>query len=94
MSFYNVNKKNEATKRCLLIYITKPFIEENYSAEHQNLWQATEIVRILGTQGFTVDVADFNYKKSPRYQYDLVLGLIPRGIDIYSSHISSSFLFL
>ena len=69
-------------KRCLLIYITFPFKQRDLSDRHQNIWQATELARIIGEFGYQVDVADYQNKYTrPIGKYDMVIGLIPRGID-------------
>lgn len=84
---YNVNKKQH-NKRCLFIYITFPFTQKNIPLYHQNVWQAREWVKIFDEFGYTVDVADYQRDDiEPKYDYDLVIGLIPRGIDIYSKHM-------
>ena len=86
---YNANKSKAKQKRCLFLYITNPFRSNIVSEQHQNQWQAKEIARIIGEYGFIVDVADYNNKDVKlRYNYDLVIGLIPRGIDIYSKHMN------
>lgn len=76
-------------KRCLLIYITHPFTEKKETEYHQNTWQARELARIIGTFEYQVDVIDYrNRFTRPVGKYDLVIGLIPRGIDVYSKHLS------
>ncbi len=85
---YNVNKATKG-KRCLLIYITEPFYSKNASNKHQNQWQAREMARIIGTRGFIVDVANYQCKYLKlKHNYDLIVGLIPRGIDIYSNNMN------
>lgn len=84
---HNVNGAT-ASKRCLVIYITQPFLDKSVSNAHQNQWQAKEMARIIGSMGYIVDVTHYQYKYVHlRHHYDLVIGLIPRGIDIYSSHL-------
>lgn len=86
---YDVNKKRH-DKRCLFIYITYPFTQKNIPLYHQNVWQAREWVKIFDEFGYTVDVADYQREDiEPKYDYDLVIGLIPRGIDIYSKHMKA-----
>ncbi len=83
----NVNHENY-DKRCLLVYITIPFKDKLTSDRHQNFWQAKELARLIGKQGYQVDVIDYqNPYTRPRGLYDLVIGLIPRNIDVYSSHL-------
>lgn len=81
----------DSSKRCLLIYITHPF-SVNYSGfKHQNVWQCVELTRILGEFDYQVDVIDYrNQYARPIGKYDLVMGLIPRGIDVYSRHLKKS----
>lgn len=83
----NVNHENH-NKRCLLVYITFPFKEKMVSDRHQNFWQAKELARLIGNEGYQVDVIDYqNPYTKPRGLYALVIGLIPRNIDVYSSHL-------
>lgn len=86
---YDVGKSAYNSLRALLIYITEPFRSFVDLEHHQNFWQAKEIARILGEFGYMVDVAEYNnpYTK-PKYNYDLVIGLIPRCIDIYSRQLN------
>ena len=86
--YYNVNNA-KYKKRCLLIYIVDPFIEKAFPERHQNLWQAKEMARIIGTRGYVVDVVDYmNRNAKLKFNYDMVVGLIPRGIDIYTKHMN------
>ena len=88
---YDVNKASFNNKRCLLIYITHPFLCKKVSYSHQNQWQAVEMARIIGNYGFVVDVADYQSKNIELdYSYDLIIGLIPRGINIYSQHMNAN----
>lgn len=85
---YNVNHTRNC-KRCLFLYITEPFCTNKISEKHQNQWQAVEFARIIGSKGFIVDVANFQSKSLIlKYNYDLVIGLIPRGIDVYTKHMN------
>lgn len=88
--FHNVNNDTISQKRCLLIYINSPFATDRTSSHsHQNYWQAREMARIIGTRGYVVDVTHFQYKYVRlHHNYDLVIGLIPRGIDIYTEHMN------
>lgn len=86
---YNVNHTNYK-KNCLLIYITHPFVDKNLWYGHQNAWQSIELARIIGERGYNVDVSNFDVKNvSLKKNYDMVIGLIPRGIDYYSNHLTS-----
>lgn len=87
----NVNEADETKgmKRCLLIYITAPFVNHNINKSHQNKLQAVEMARIIGTRGYIVDVVHFQQKYvSLQHNYDMVVGLIPRGFNIYSEHMN------
>lgn len=64
--------------QALLYYKTEPLVIhdaiKDYS--HTNLWEITEIVRILNLLGFTVDVIDRSRDDFiPEDKYDLFLGL-------------------
>lgn len=84
---YNVNHARH-TRRCLMIYITKPFYLRKIPLSHQNFWQAKEMARLIGEQGYIVDVIDYQDKHIIlKYNYDMVAGLIPRGVDVFSSHM-------
>lgn len=84
----NVNHEVH-NKRCLMLYIDRPFFDGVQSAAHQNEWQAVEMARIFGTRGYVVDVVNFQYKYVRlKQKYDLVFGLIPRGIDIYTKNMN------
>ena len=65
----NVNHENY-DKRCLLVYITIPFKDKLTSDRHQNFWQAKELARLIGKQGYQVDVIDYqNPYTRPRGLY-------------------------
>lgn len=84
---YNVNHTHYG-KRTLMLYIVNPFFDKKLSESHQNHWQAIEMARIIGKQGFDVDVIDYKDSKIKlKYMYDMVVGLIPRGIDVYSKNL-------
>lgn len=81
----------DSPKRCLLIYITHPFSADYPGFKHQNVWQCVELTRILGEFHYQVDVIDYrNQYARPVGKYDLVMGLIPRGIDVYSCHLKKN----
>ncbi|EFV68548.1 hypothetical protein HMPREF9011_00997 [Bacteroides sp. 3_1_40A] len=47
------------------------------------------MARIIGTRGYVVDVVDYmNRNAKLKFNYDMVVGLIPRGIDIYTKHMN------
>ena len=78
---YNVNNA-DCSKRCLLVYLTAPFRQKVISEAHQNFWQCKEMARIIGEHGFIVDVVDYEDKYARlKYDYDLVVGLIPRNVE-------------
>jgi len=84
----NVNDESHQ-KRALLIYITSPFITKEIKKSHQNFLQTKEMARIIGTRGYIVDAVHFQMKYVMlKHNYDLVVGLIPRGIDIYTKHMN------
>lgn len=86
---YNVNQTNYS-KRCLLIYIINPFVDRKLADRHQNLWQTKEIARIIGSFKYNVDVINYDDRVLElKYNYDLVFGLIPRDIDLYSTHMNA-----
>ena len=75
-------------KTCLFIYIVTPFQKENLSDTHQNIWQAKEWARIIGTYGYNVDVINYiNPYVRLKQKYDMIIGLIPRDIDLYKKYI-------
>ena len=86
------NVNNEASgiqNRCLLIYITRPFCANTDIERHQNIWQSRELARIIGEYGYIVDVVDYDNRFVKLHNtYDLVIGLIPRGIDVYSNKLN------
>ena len=62
-------------KRCLLAYITKPFVKGT-KAKHPNYYEAQIIVSVLNELGYCVDVAFLGNKKFKRFdKYDLIIGL-------------------
>lgn len=84
----NVNHESH-DKRALLIYITEPFSTDGIKVNHQNFLQAREMARIIGTRGFVVDAVHFQNKYVKlHHNYDFVVGLIPRGIDVYTKHMN------
>ncbi len=86
----NVNKcKHE--KKCLLIYLTDTFKRKEINDHHQNSWQMKMIAKVLDDRQYQVDAAHYlNKYTNPRTKYDLVIGLIPRSIDIYSRCLKPS----
>ena len=84
----NVNH-NEYDKRALFLYITEPFLTTAEKSSHQNFHQAREIARVIGSRGYVVDVAHFQNKYVRlKNKYDLVIGLIPRGINVYTKKMN------
>lgn len=70
--------KDKNKLRALLYYKTEPFIFPNDVIEysHTNLWEIREIVNILNSLGFVVDVIDRSRNDFlPEDKYDLFLGL-------------------
>lgn len=73
----NVNKKSHK-KRCLLVYLTSPFIFNDSTDSHQCLWQVKEIAKLLDKNGYIVDVADWKAKKMLlSKKYDLIIDIVP-----------------
>ena len=84
----NVNHDNYE-KRCLFLYITQPFQTDGVNKSHQNFLQAREMARIIGSRGYVVDAVHYQKKYvTLHHNYDLVIGLIPRGIDVYTKHMN------
>ncbi len=68
----------EATGRLLLSYITAPFSSgfEAGSANHSNLWECSEIVRIFQGMGYAVDVIDWDDADFvPKKRYDIFIDI-------------------
>lgn len=75
-------------KNALLIYITAPFYSKKISESHQNQWQAVQIAILLKKYKYNVDVIEYTDSKVRlKKTYDMVIGLIPRDIDIYTGHL-------
>lgn len=89
----NVNSTTY-TKKCLLVYITAPFIVKKISDSHQNQPQAVEMARVIGEFGYNVDVIMYTLKNPGEYlkdrTYDFIVGLIPRGLDFWTGHMNPS----
>ena len=86
----NVNKANY-DKKCLLVYITNPFVSKEIGVFHQNQWQAVEMARVIGTFKYNVDVVQCSSTEAAQQvkgKYDLIVGLIPRGVDYWSGHMN------
>jgi glycosyltransferase involved in cell wall biosynthesis len=69
---------SRAPYRALLYYKTEPFIYPEVVKDytHTNLWEITEIVRILNNFGFVVDIIDRSRVDfMPEDKYDLFIGL-------------------
>jgi len=68
----------EAVGRVLLSYITAPFSPgfEAGSANHSNLWECSEIARILRGMGYAVDVIDWDDADFvPKRRYDIFIDI-------------------
>jgi len=69
---------NDLEGRALLYYKTAPLNDHSLieAYEHTNNWEINEIVRILNTYGFVVDVVDRALNNfEPEDKYDLFIGL-------------------
>ena len=85
---YNVNH-HASDKRCLIIYLVQPFKGVPIESRHQNFAQSIEMAKTFDRYGYTVDVINFdNRHVKLKYKYDFVVGLIPRGIDVYSKNLN------
>lgn len=73
----------------LLLYVTRPFLDEATDFRHQNLQQVKVLARVLGELGYNVDVIDFNARRVrlPR-AYDLVIDLHPGLNPVYWNHLA------
>lgn len=71
------NKKTRGT--ALLSYITTPFKllpHQHMTDPHSSYWEAKEIVRLLNTHGFDVDIFDWNNDHYiPKKQFSLVIDI-------------------
>jgi Glycosyltransferase sugar-binding region containing DXD motif len=73
---FNVNKVDESeySRRALLIYIVRAFLQWDDSSGHQNRRQSRHIVKLLDELGYIVDVADIRDKEfRSDKDYDLVI---------------------
>lgn len=65
-------------KRALLSYLTAPLLldaSDPRFLHHINVWHVREMVRVLNTIGYVVDVIDYNDTRFvPRRAYDLFVG--------------------
>jgi glycosyltransferase involved in cell wall biosynthesis len=70
--------KGQTFRSALLSYITHPFNIEQSDPKfltHINYWHSQEIVRILNSMGYEVDIIDFRDKAFiPSKNYDLFIG--------------------
>lgn len=64
---------NDFNKRCLVYMKTEPFYRKLNS--HSNVWEIKELVRILNSKGFIVDIIDREVNNyTPKDIYDLFIG--------------------
>ena len=64
---------NNFNKRCLVYMKTEPFYRKLNS--HTNVWEIKELVRILNSKGFIVDIIDREVNNyTPKDIYDLFIG--------------------
>lgn len=88
MPIKNVNKTNY-NKNCLLSYISSPFLDKSLQETHQNIWQVTEIARIIGEYGYNVDVIDYTLEKvCLSKKYDLVFDILARDNPVYANNLN------
>lgn len=78
-------------KNALIKYIVYPFFNNNRCEKHQNEWQVKEIARLIGVQGYNVDIVSFD---SPfikyRNKYDLLLDIVPGTNDVPKNFFNDS----
>lgn len=83
------NTKHE--KNALIKYIVYPFFSDNKYEKHQNEWQVKEIARVIGAQGYNVDIVSFD---SPfikyRNKYDLLLDIVPGTNDVSQKFLNDN----
>lgn len=71
-NIFNTNYEN----RCLLSYITAPFLQEKVSKFHTSFLECKTAAEIFNDLGYQVDVIDFNSKFSIDYnKYDVIYGM-------------------
>ena len=76
-------------KKCLLLYIAFPFLPGVARNSHQNIWQVTEMARLLSERGYDVDAADYDLDRfDVPYKYDLVIDILPRDHAIYEEYMN------
>lgn len=78
-------------KRCLLVYITEPFVMKNLESVHQNVWQVKQMVEILSEYGYIVDVAHWSSRKLfLTKKYDLVINIVPTKYPEIKKHLKKN----
>ena len=88
----NVNSTN-FNKKCLVLYIVRPFqkipfVKQNLNA-HQNQWQVRELVKQIGQFHYDVDVIDHDDKDIVLTQkYDLIIDIYPGFNTCYANHMN------
>lgn len=86
----NVNH-TEYNKDCLMVYIRSPFQREKNKHTHQNIMQAKEIARLIGEQGYNVDVIDYHDESIVlNKHYDLIFDICPKKCPVYKDNISEN----
>lgn len=88
----NVNSTS-FNKRCLVLYIVRPFqkipfVKQNLNA-HQNQWQVRELVKQIGRFHYDVDVIDHDDKDvTLTKKYDLIIDLHPGLNNCYFNYMN------
>lgn len=77
MIIENINLHNhKTTKKAALFYKTEPFFVNVNDYTHTNNWEILQSIRILNSQGYSVDLLDRNLRTwKPKSSYELFLGL-------------------
>lgn len=67
----------EYSKKCLLVYITTPFLYK-INNSHQNQWQTYRLAQIISSYGYNVDVMDYDCEaKTFPQNYDMLIDIYP-----------------
>ena len=84
---HNVNG-TDYKRRCLLLYITLPFLAD-VPPTHPNVWQVKELAKCIGECGYNVDVFDFFSTDAPIVErYDMVVDIHPKPMPFYRQYLT------
>ena len=77
-------------RRCLLLYITLPFLAD-LPPTHPNVWQVKELAKCIGECAYNVDVFDFFSTDAPIVErYDMVVDIHPKPMPFYRDYLTQS----